>query len=165
MSDNETYHPNALFERRKNPVAKRMKKIMLIDDNVDLLETLKDVLTKRGYFVEAFDNNDDALAYFTTNSSEVALVCQDIIRPHGKCLEHSAINTNKIGILFLNECLRRIEPNIPCLFQTLYAVDKLPELKSLPNTYYIKKPYELDALVEAIDNALSKSKNFHGIST
>lgn len=131
---------------------------MVIDDNVDLLETLRNVLTKKGYAVAAFQNNDEAIGYFTMYSNEISLVCQDIIRPRGECLKHLDTNTNKIGIIFLRECLRRIKPEIPCLFQTSYALENLPELESLHNTYYIRKPYELDELVAAIENVISKAR-------
>lgn len=53
--------------------------IVIADDNLNILSTLKDILTEKGYIVNTVNNGYELLAYLRNNSPQIVIL--DLIMP------------------------------------------------------------------------------------
>ncbi len=120
------------------------KKILIVDDERDIVKALTIRLRGAGYeVVTAFDG---AQAIFVSHKENPDLILLDIRMPAGdgfsvaEKLRHSA-NTSSIPVVFLTG-----------------SPEKNSEEKamSLGARYYIRKPYDPEELLDAIKRALEK---------
>ena len=118
------------------------KKVMIVDDDLDVLQTVRQILEKNGYKVYSFDNGFDC---FKTLDKGVkpSLIILDIMMPlisgwqiHKKLGENP--NWRKIPVVFLTG--RSTETAIDMCKR--YGVN------------HIKKPFNVKDLKERIDNIL-----------
>jgi PAS domain S-box-containing protein len=75
----ETAEPYA--EEKEKEVSTGTEKIMLVDDETDILDTLKAILTRYGYKVSTFDNGNSALNLFIEHPDQFDLVITDMTMP------------------------------------------------------------------------------------
>jgi DNA-binding response OmpR family regulator len=119
-------------------------KVMLIDDEPDMIITYKSFLHSEGYSVDAFSNSQEALRHFAqVNPSYYDLVIMDIRMPHlnGLQLYHrmKAINSS-VRVLFVS-ALDAVEE----------LVSILPDIK---RNSIIRKPIERDNFVKSVQSAI-----------
>lgn len=57
------------------------ERIMLVDDEPAILDTLKEILSRRGYQVSIFENGDSALKSFSENPNQFDLIVTDMTMP------------------------------------------------------------------------------------
>ena len=124
-------------------------KIMLVDDEPDVLLSLKLTLESMNYIVDAFDNSTDALNRFIeTNRCAYNLVITDIRMPAPSGLE-------------LYRKLKEVDYRIKVLFCTALNVEDevasvLPEVR---NSDFLRKPIESTVFLKAVETSLKESLN------
>lgn len=123
------------------------KKILIVDDDPNLREDLKDVLEMCDYEVSSAENGEEGLKAVEINNPD--LIISDIAMPVMD------------GYEFLSELQKNVQhASIPFLFVT--AKGQYSELRkgmSLGADDYIFKPYDLNDLLRTIETRLGKVEN------
>ena len=118
--------------------------ILIVDDEVVLLNSIKIVLQNLGYHVTTATSGEQALEYLVLHrgGSQTDLVVVDYLMP-------------KMDGLELTKELRKSFPHLPVLIMTAYADTKLV-IEALRNhcNGFIEKPFSPQQLVEEIDNLI-----------
>lgn len=128
------------------PRAKATKgaKLLLVEDEPEILSVLCTALSLEGYTVEAAKSGDEAARIFESNR-DFDLVVTDIVMPgelQGTTLSHH---------------LRDIRPNLPMVFMSGYASEATVHGNGLrPQDIRLMKPVRKRDLVDAIEHALTK---------
>jgi two-component system, OmpR family, response regulator ChvI len=120
------------------------RKVMLVDDEPDMIITYKSFLHSEGYSVDAFSNSQEALRHFAqVDPSHYDLVIMDIRMPH-------------LNGLQLYHRMKGINSSVRVLF--ISALDAVEELVSiLPDikrNSIIRKPVEKDHFVKRVQLAI-----------
>ena len=120
------------------------EKILLIDDEVDILKFSESVLNELGYEVTTADNSSNALANFKSDPSKFDLIITDQSMP------------NMSGIELISEVLK-IRPDMPIILCSGYSSKVSSDNASEKGiSKYIDKPYSKEILSEAIRGVLDK---------
>ena len=117
------------------------KPILLVDDDIDLLNTLAELLRRRGYFVSEHSDPSEALECFRQNQ-DLACVLTDIDMP------------GMDGFSLLAEA-RRIRPFMEGLLMTGNL--RWLEPASSEDVQCLRKPFSYDELLEALEDPTSSS--------
>jgi DNA-binding NtrC family response regulator len=106
-----------------------MKKVMIIDDELDILEVLGQYLNRSGKLdVEMHSNPDTALQ--VAKGGGYDLLLSDIMMP------------STSGIEILKE-MKKTSPNIKVILMTAYSTNaKVQESKELGVDEYLEKPFK-----------------------
>ena len=121
-----------------------MKKILIVDDEQDIVESLKFVLETEGYECYTAFNGDDGLK----SAKEIVpdLILLDIMMPK--------MNGYKISRLLKFDNKYK---NIPILMVTARTQDEDKLIgEETGADEYITKPFELDDIVKRVDKYLKK---------
>lgn len=126
--------------------ANSSKKIMIIDDDKDMLLTFKTYLTFEGYYIETFSNAEEALKRFSKiqNFSFFDLLIIDIRMPG-------------INGLQLYHLLKAMNSDLKILF--ISALDAVQEIVSMlpnidANSIIIRKPVDKDEFVKKVHEVI-----------
>jgi two-component system, OmpR family, response regulator ChvI len=144
ISDLKPSEKDSVYSVNKNlqGVARRAARILLVDDDKDVLFTFNTVLTSQGILVDAFNEPLEALKHFN-DRDYYDLAVLDIRMPELNGLE-------------LYYRLREINEGIKVLFVS--ALETPEELVSmLPGIRadnIVKKPLEIDQFISAVKNRL-----------
>jgi len=128
-----------------------MKKIIVVDDDEEVLDTIQLVLEIGGYEVEPLSSAEGI--YETVNSFNPDLIILDIV-------------LGKIdGRTICNEI--KTEPktkHIPILMMSgLYKEEEINLLETPPDDF-MPKPFKIDVLLEKIESLISKKAIRHNIN-
>jgi len=124
----------------KNSIAKH---ILIVDDDKDLIFTLKKTLEMHNYLVTATTNSQDALDVVKT--STIDLVISDIVMPGG----------SGIGLLL---AIREAKPELPVIILTGQSrINSAIECIRLGAKDFLGKPFTPEKLVKAIKNGLTRN--------
>ena len=122
------------------------QKILVVDDEQDIVFTLKTILTEAGFTVDAFTNPSVAFEMFRPEKYE--LIILDIRMPglngfelYMKLLEQD----NSIKVLFLTAVNEF----------SMYAKFKNSVSPMSGKRYYLQKPVDLTKLLQRVDDMLS----------
>jgi DNA-binding response OmpR family regulator len=122
------------------------QKILVVDDEQDIVFTLKTILTEAGFSVDAFTNPSVAFEMFRPEKYE--LIILDIRMPglngfelYMKLLEQD----NSIKVLFLTAVNEF----------SMYAKFKNSVSPMSGKRYYLQKPVDLTKLLQRVDDMLS----------
>jgi DNA-binding NtrC family response regulator len=116
------------------------KKILVLDDEVDILEILNDLLDSEGYKVTTFSNGHDALEKVKVEKFD--LIISDIKMP--------VMN----GVDFFKKC-KEFNNYKNFIFITGYAELSKDEALKLGATNFYMKPLDLDYLIDEINALLN----------
>lgn len=117
--------------------------VLLVDDETAVREVGRAMLDKLGCRVVLAAQGEDALKYFADHADATDVVLLDLTMP---------------GISGNVTCaeLRRIRPDIPVIFCSGYASGAVQAAMDSPGyTGFLHKPFTLDALVRALEAALT----------
>lgn len=117
----------------------RDPRVLVIDDEIGMCKTLKDILTDRGYTVETAYTMREGLA--KSAHSPPDLVILDLRLPDGDGLE-------------LIPRLRRVAPEAKFLVITAYGQGRRLSLDQPGLLGYLEKPLDLERALELIDHGL-----------
>lgn len=127
-------------------IIKEKIRILLVEDEVNVRETVAEVLRIKGFFVLLADTGKKALEVLKRNT--VDLIVSDIMMPEMD------------GYEFLEELRKRPDTElIPVIFVTA-KVDLDDRLKGLERGVndYITKPFEIKELIARINNLVAERK-------
>lgn len=116
--------------------------ILIVDDNMDILESSKEVLVSLDYQVELASDGLEAIEKFTAKQDEISLIIMDIMMP-------------RLGGVIAVERIKSICPTVKVIFASGY--DKDDTLKSdMPSSEYtvLSKPYSIALLSQTIRDEL-----------
>ncbi|MDB6006692.1 MAG: hypothetical protein JWR15_3679 [Prosthecobacter sp.] len=116
--------------------------VLVVDDESAIADAARTVLEANGYRVLLASDGAEALAVFSLNSNEIAVVLTDVMMP--------VMN----GVLFLRT-LRKMSVGVPVIGSTGLAEKKhLDELKTLNIASVLRKPYNADMLLRTLHGVL-----------
>ena len=126
------------------------EKILIVDDEQDVLSVLEEGLGEQGYSVIATDNGEDGLALAKSERPNVILL--DVLMPgmYGGVVAtrlKETPETKNIPIIFLS-----------CLYSKKEDVEKDYMLR---DGVYVSKPYEIEELVTKIKKLMREEKSLH----
>jgi len=129
------------------PVLQGNEHILLIDDEIDLLHTVKLLLEHIGYKVSAFDNPVEAFCEFEKNPDQFDIVIADLAMPemNGKQLTRQ---------------VKKIRNDLPVLISSGNKSEISEfEIEEMGISGFLMKPFLKKELSESIRQALSTSNN------
>jgi DNA-binding NtrC family response regulator len=119
-----------------------MERLLLCDDEEEILIYLKKLLQRRGYQVETFLHGADLLARLEGGGEEVGLILQDVRMP------------DLDGLQVLCR-LKKLAPEIPVVVMSAFgAIDDAVQAVKLGAYDYLTKPFPKEKVLGVIDNAL-----------
>jgi PAS domain S-box-containing protein len=118
--------------------------ILVVEDNLEVLELAREILTGVGYRVTTATSGDEGLAVFETSPQAFDLLFSDLVMPGG-------IN----GISLAAEIQRR-RPQLPVLLTTGYNEELVIDGPSRPAMDVIGKPYRRTELIDRVRQALER---------
>ena len=120
-------------------------RILLIEDDADLLDLFTDALNANGYYVDKFTNPLEALSVFERNPNNYHLVLSDVRMPE--------IN----GIQLIKK-IKDINENINCVLMSAFDLDSYKEqMEELELKTFMRKPMLIEQLVNAVGECLKHS--------
>ena len=121
----------------------RVSRILIVDDDPNIVQMLSDILTDEGYEVAAATQS--LRAFDRAKEAQPDLILMDIMMPYLDGLD-------QIKLLSLDDDLK----DVPIIVITAKAraLDGIDDLKSLRIVDYLYKPFEISVLLEKIRNAI-----------
>lgn len=118
--------------------------VLVVDDNVELCESLKDILEIKGFTVATAYDGSEAVESMKTCKPDMVLM--DIIMPRMN------------GVQSFDE-MRKIDPQVPVILMSAYSVEDLVTGALRNGAFgYLKKPLDFDKLFEVMDKAGTNGK-------
>jgi DNA-binding response OmpR family regulator len=129
-----------------NSNSRRTRKILIIDDDVDILSLLSDVFNYNEYDVDAQLDPVQALKHFHENPQSFDLILLDI-----------RLGNNTDGLTLYSK-LKEANPEAKIFVFTALELDLAQFIKICPSfteNYLIRKPIRMDLLVDRINSVLN----------
>lgn len=119
---------------------KKRKKILLVDDEANVIKVFSDVLGRESYIVKGVENGSEAIKAIEEETFDLALV--DLRMP---CMD---------GIEVL-ENIKKIKPHLPVIIYTGYgSITTAVESMRKKAADYLNKPFSPEELKSSIKKAL-----------
>jgi PAS domain S-box-containing protein len=119
--------------------------LLVVDDEPQVRAMISRIFEKEGFTVHLAENGLRALELLQRHASDIHLVVLDMTMPEmdGKeTLEH----------------IRKLYSNVPVLLSSGYSLNQeIQDLTKQPHTYFIHKPYRRAAILQIVQQILSKS--------
>jgi len=119
-------------------------RILLIEDDEDLLQLFADALNQNGFSVDKFTEPFKALSVFEQNPDGYDLVLSDIRMPG-------------INGLDLVRKIRAINPNVNFALMSAFETDSF-QSGELDLSSFMKKPMHIEQLINAVRGCIEGSK-------
>ena len=124
-----------------------MGKILVVDDDVNILKVIKMRLEAEGYRVTTAGKAKTALKLATDDAFDFALV------------DLKLNGTNGIQLM---EGLHQLNPEMPIIILTAYGtIESAVEAMRKGAYSYLTKPFNYDELLVQTKNCLEKTKKYH----
>lgn len=130
----------------RNSNSRRMRKILIIDDDLDILSLLNDVFSYNEYDVDAQLDPVQALKHFYENPQSFDLILLDI-----------KLGNTTDGLTLYTK-LKEANPEVKIFVFTALELDLAQFTKICPSfkeNYLIRKPIRMDSLVDRINSVLN----------
>lgn len=112
--------------------------VLVAEDDLDLLETVREVLMTEGYCVYTATNGAEAVAVARREHGKIALFLTDLLMPELDGYQAA-------------EEMKKVHPETQVLYMTGHAGEVLTKsADSIKNFPLLKKPFMLDDLLERI---------------
>lgn len=124
-------------------VSSKTRRVLVVDDEIDITNVFKSVLEAHGFSVDAFTDPREALEHFKPNFYDISIL--DIKMPHMTGFQ-------------LSRAMIKIDKDTRICFVTafeIYEKEARAMLPSLSSFCFIKKPISVSALVEHIRSHLA----------
>lgn len=122
------------------------KRILVVDDEKDVLLIIKRTLEKWGYIVDTFYRPEGALGHFQKNVHAYGLILCDIRMPGMSGFEFATL-------------VRKLDLNVKLLLMTAFEADSVTLRESLPTVKIddlLKKPFVIAEICKIVDRHLAK---------
>lgn len=118
-------------------------RLLIIDDNEEILNTLKTFLSKKQFDVVVASNGLDGLKLFEAAIDDFDLVITDLVMPN-------------IGGVALISIFKKRMPSLPVIAITGYGEQPESLAREVRADVVLEKPFKLDGLEKAIKDLLQK---------
>ena len=128
---------------------KPLARLLVVDDDPDIVQVLKMGLLKNGFMVEAFTNPQDALQGFKSDAESYCLVLSDIRMP-------------SISGIQLSKKVKEVNPNVKVVLMTAFEIRNNEFSKVFPSTHvdgFVQKPIGIKELTDKILSLIGETKN------
>ncbi len=128
---------------------KPLAKLLLVDDDSDIVQVLKMGLLKNRFLVDAFTNPEEALQSFKSNAESYYLVLSDIRMP-------------AISGIQLAKRVKEVNPNVKVVLMTAFEIRDTEFSKVFPSTQvdgFVQKPIGIKELTDKILSVIGDTKN------
>jgi DNA-binding NtrC family response regulator len=100
---------------------KPLAKLLIVDDDFDIVQVLKMGLVKNGFSVEAFTNPQEALQSFKSDAESYCLVLSDVRMP-------------ALSGIQLSKKVKEVNPNVKVVLMTAFEIKVNEFSKVFPST-------------------------------
>jgi DNA-binding NtrC family response regulator len=128
---------------------KPLAKLLIVDDDSDIVQVLKMGLVRNGFSVEAFTNPQEALQSFKSDAESYCLVLSDIRMP-------------ALSGIQLSKKVKEINPNVKVVLMTAFEIRDNEFSKVFPSTQvdgFVQKPIGIKDLTDKILSLIGDKKN------
>ncbi len=136
----------------KNPADnnndKHLAKLLVIDDDSDIVQVLKMGLVKNRFLVDAFTNPEDALQSFKSDAESYCLMLSDVRMPG-------------LSGMQLARKVKEINPNVKVVLMTAFEIRDKEFSIVFPSTHvdgFVKKPVGIKDLTDKILSLIEDTK-------
>jgi two-component system cell cycle sensor histidine kinase/response regulator CckA len=136
----------------KNPADnnndKPLAKLLIVDDDPDIVQVLKMGLLKNRFLVDAFTNPEEALQSFKSHAESYCLLLSDIRMPG-------------LSGMQLARKVKQINPNVKVVLMTAFEIRDEEFSKVFPSTSvdgFVQKPIGIKDLTDKILSLIGESK-------
>ncbi|HFB68000.1 MAG TPA: response regulator [Calditrichae bacterium] len=124
-----------------------MYRILIADDDRDLLDTLRDAFIAFGYQVTTAENGQQAWDFFRTEPYDIVLL--DVEMPFLNGMEAA-------------KRMKQRRPEVPVILMTAYSHLYHPEdVLSLDIEAFLRKPLNIQELLEVVEKIAGQQSNDH----
>jgi CheY-like chemotaxis protein len=134
--------PAAVSDGRERQNAGRDQTVLVAEDVDSVRQVVVKLLEQAGYRTLTAPDGDRAVAMFRAYQAEIDLVLLDVVMP-------------KLSGPQVLEEIRAIDPRVPVVFTSGYSDAASFRAVRLTGAPFVAKPYEPDALLLAVRNALA----------
>jgi DNA-binding NtrC family response regulator len=127
---------------------KPLAKLLVVDDDPDIVHVLKQGLLKNRFLVSAFTNPEEVLQNFKSNSEDYCLMLSDIRMPGMSGIQ-------------LAKKVKEINPKVKVLLMTSFEIKDNEFSKVFPSTHvdgFVQKPIHIKDLTNKILSIIGETK-------
>ncbi len=122
------------------------KTILVVEDDPDLLDLLRELLQLQGYTVLNAGSGRDALQLWELNANNIDLLLTDLTLPDG------------ISGVALAAELQGRKANLKVIYSSGYALDVAEQMYGLPEGFsFLQKPFQPEDLWNLVQHHLASS--------
>jgi DNA-binding NtrC family response regulator len=128
---------------------KPLARLLIVDDDSDIVQVLKMGLVKNGFSVDAFTNPQDALQSFKSDAESYCLVLSDIRMP-------------MLSGIQLSKKVKEINPDVKVVLMTAFDIRDNEFSKVFPSSQvdgFVQKPIGIKDLTDKILSLIGDTKN------
>ena len=128
--------------------AKPLAKLLVVDDDSDIVQVLKMALLKSRFLVNAFTNPEEALQSFQSNSESYCLMLSDIRMPG-------------LSGMQLARKVKEINSGVKVVLMTSFEIRDNEFSKVFPSTHvdgFVQKPISIKDLTDKILSIIGETK-------
>ncbi len=145
--DNGSSH-NRSREDSSHDSNKSLAKLLIVDDDSDIVHVLKQGLLKNRFLVSAFTSPEEALQNFQSNSEDYCLMLSDIRMP-------------QLSGMQLARKVKEINPKVKVVLMTSFEIKDNEFSKVFPSTQvdgFVQKPIGMNDLANKILGIIGETK-------
>ena len=134
-----------MSDNNNNPLAR----LLIVDDDSDIVQVLKMGLVKNGFSVDAFTNPQDALQSFKSDAESYCLVLSDVRMP-------------MLSGIQLSKKIKEINPDVKVVLMTAFEIRDNEFSKVFPSSQvdgFVQKPIGIKDLTDKILSLIGDTKN------
>ena len=124
---------------------KKKYKLLIIDDNEEILSVLSNFLKKKNYSVVTAPNGLEGMKLFESENANFDLIITDLVMPH----------ISGVGVISI---VKKVRPEIPVIAITGWGEHPEALATESQADLVLKKPFELSELENFISDLLSKKR-------
>ena len=128
---------------------KPLAKLLIVDDDSDIVQVLKLGLVRNGFSVEAFTNPQEALQSFKSDAESYCLVLSDIRMP-------------SLSGVQLSKKVKEVNPNVKVILMTAFEIRDSEFSKVFPSIHvdgFVQKPISIKDLTDKILTFIGNTEN------
>ena len=128
---------------------KPLARLLIVDDDSDIVQVLKMGLVKNGFSVDAFTNPQDALKRFKSDAESYCLVLSDIRMP-------------MLSGIQLSKKVKEINPDVKVVLMTAFEIRDNEFSRVFPSSQvdgFVQKPIGIKDLTDKILSLIGDTKN------
>jgi DNA-binding NtrC family response regulator len=139
---------NSKNEDDNNDNGKPVAKLLIVDDDSDIVQVLKLGLQKNRFLVDAFTSPEEALQSFKSNAEEYCLVLSDVRMPG-------------LSGIQLAKKVKEASPSVKVILMTSFEIRDSEFSKVFPSTQvdgFVQKPIGIKDLTKKILSVISETR-------